>query len=356
MKLSILIAGILISLVLYYIFDINENGVSGISSRPSASSSSNVNTLPNKDGGGEESKVGNNLRDILIARGPGKLLETLDELNAKGITGNSKNLDELDLRFRTSKDTEERVRLARLYNSAYFGTEDRFARERISKTISELLKTETVPSVGRALALSHSRLFFNEQTKENLNFAYKNKFLSNDDYYGELAHIILGTLASTRSEIVKEIATSHNRYASEIVADLVIHSEKLEFSKEEASSLRKYLTEIEPTFGGSPSSFGMIDAIRYEQWLRAIAIVESKENSSSADSLIFNKLTSANVDPRAAISLLISPYAETLLKEAKYLVNMNEIRQKAEKFIAQNPSELALQQAGAQIKNLFIGK
>jgi len=356
MKVGLLISGGLVALALYALVKYNGDDVREVGVSATAPSASGLNVPPRKPGAAENSKSENNLSDVLSVTGSGKLLETLDQLNANGIVGTSQNIDELDARFRASKDSEVMLRLARLYNAAYFGTEDKILRQRISKTISELLRTETDPVVGRALALSHSRLVFDEYTKENLSFAFKSRFLSTDDYYGELAHTMLGAPVSAKSEIIQEIVGSKNRYAAEIIADLVVQSEKLEVSQQEASMLRKYLNEAEPGFGITSTSFGMIDAIRYEQWLRAATYFESQETASPANILMFNKLISVNTDPRAVVAVLLSSHASNLLNEPAYRTQLIELKQKAEVFIAANPSAYSLQDAGAQISRTFAGK
>lgn len=293
------------------------------------------------------------LEEIIAKKGLDKLLDTLDELNVNGFFGTNKNIKELDERFRLSKDIEEKIRLARLYNSAYFHTEDNLVRQDISRKLTALLRSEDNTSVGRALAFSHSRLIFDNQTKENLSTAFAKKFLTEDDYYGELAHVFQGAPDSSRSEIISEISKSRNRYASEITADLLINSPNPGLPKADRLLLIQYLNEFPPGFGATPTSFGMTDAIRYEQWLRAIANLESQDKSVSPELLIFQKLSARETDPRAAIAFLLSPEAEKLVTMSSHDKYMSELKHKALEFINQNPSATALQQIGAQISRLF---
>lgn len=173
--------------------------------------------------------AGINLTEAFKSREKNGFLEELDNLTARGIPGTPENIGALDKLFKISDNSEEKIRLARLYNAAYFGTEDTSLRKRISQTISDLLRLEADPAVGRALTLSHSRMLIDEQTQENLEYAYRRNFLSNDDYYGELAHIIPGAMGPVRSEIIKKITSNHNQYASEIIADFIASSSELGF-------------------------------------------------------------------------------------------------------------------------------
>lgn len=304
---------------------------------------------------GDARGVGADLVEVFKLRNRDGFLEKLDDLVARGIRGTPENINELDRLFKASGNPEEKIRLARLYGSAYFSAEDSVLKEKITQAISDFLRLETDPAVGRALVLSHSRMFFDEKTQENLEYAYRRNFLSNDDYYGELAHILAGVIGSTRVKVIKELTANHNQYASEIIADYIGNSSGIKLSKEEVAYLRGYIADGEPKFSGSPTSIGMIDVIRYEQWLKAMAYLENADNSTSPGVVIYNKLTLANVDPRAAIAFLISPYGKTLMEDQKNRAYMDEIRQRAEKYIAQHPSDSSLHQAGIHIVQLFNG-
>ena len=305
---------------------------------------------------GDMHGVGADLAEVYKLRGKDGFLEKLDDLVVRGIRGTSENIGELDRRFKASGDSDEKTRLARLYNTAYFGAEDALLRGKIAQTVSDLLRSEADPTVGRALALSHSRMYIDEKTQENLEYAYKRNFLSDDDYYGELAHILPGAVGLARAKVIKELTANHNQYASEIIVDFIGNSSGSNFSKEEMASLKIYVASSEPKFTGSSTSIGMIDVIRYEQWLKAMVYLENVENSISPGAIVYNKLTSAYVDPRAAIALLISPYGKYLLEDQGNRAYMNEIRQRAEKYITQYPSDSSLQQAGNHIDQLFNGR
>lgn len=354
-KRYIVIASILFLLFLYFTIDIYRNNraieVDIISPNFSQSRVGVPHNLKSADAYG----VSVGLAEVFKLRGEDGFLEKLDDLVVRGIPGTPENIDELDQRFKVGSNSEEKIRLARLYNTAYYGTEDALLRNRISQTISDLLRAETDTTVGRALALSHSRMFIGDKTQENLEYAYKRNFLSSDDYYGELAHIVPRAVGPVRIKILNELAANHNQYASEIIADFINNSSGLSFSKEEAASLKGFIADSEPKFTGPSAGVGMIDVIRYEQWLKAITYLENTENSTSPGVVAFNRLTSANVDPRAAVALLISPYGKFLLEDQKNRAHMSEIKQRAEKYIAQYPSDSSLQQAGVYITQLFNG-
>lgn len=293
------------------------------------------------------------LSSLIDSAGAGDLSSKLDILLSKKIPASDSMINQISQRFKDSKDPEEKLRLARFYNSAYFNTEDQQLREKISATLTELIRAETDAKIGRELALSHSRLLFDSSTLENLSTSYKKKFLSFDDYYGELAHAFPGAPPDTRASMIKELAEGHNRYASDIVADYISGGNAVALTAAELSALKSFLKANEPLFTGAPAAFSMFEAIRVEKWLGAMSEFEKKGPSARPnDQVIFDKLQMADTDPRFAIAFLISGRGRELAMEKTYSAEISKARSKAYEFIEKNPSSQSLQSVRALLDNI----
>ncbi len=293
------------------------------------------------------------LSSLIDSSGPGDLSSKLDILLSKKIPASDSMIDQISQRFKDSKDPEERLRLARLYNSAYFNTEDQQLREKISATLTELIRAETDAKTGRELALSHSRLLFDNNTLENLSASYKKKFLSFDDYYGELAHAFPGAPPDTRAWMIKELAQGHNRYASDIVADYMSGGNAGALTAAELGALKSFLKANEPLFTGAPAAFSMFEAIRVEKWLGAMSEFEKKGPAARPnDQVIFDKLQMADTDPRFAIAFLISGRGRELAMDKAYAAEISKARSKAYEFIEKNPSSQSLQSVRALLDDI----
>lgn len=284
------------------------------------------------------------LSSLIESSGSGDLPSKLDMLLSKKIPASDSMIDQISQRFKGSKDPEEKLRLARFYNSAYFNTEDQQLKEKVSATLTELIRAEADAKVGRELALSHSRLLFDSNTVENLSIAYKKKFLSFDDYYGELAHAFPGAPPDTRASMIKELAEGHNRHASDIVADYVGGGNAGALPAVELGALKSFLKANEPVFTGAPTAFSMFEAIRVEKWLGAMSEFEKKGPTARPnDQVIFDKLQMVDTDPRFAIAFLISGRGRELAMEKTYAAEISKIRSRAYEFIEKNPSSQSLQ-------------
>jgi len=72
----------------------------------------------------------------------------------------------------------------------------------------------------------------------------------------------------------------------------------------------------EPRFALPPWEFDVVDATRYNRWLRAAARIESAHAGASADSTIVARLSQPDTDPRKVLAYLLTPEASTVLESA----------------------------------------
>ena len=257
-------------------------------------------------------------------------------------------LFEIDKSF-SGGTLEHRKQLARTLNEAYFKTKSVDLRRKISNALTRLLKSEADTSVARAIAMSHSRLYFDDNTIANLKDAYERKVLSFDDYYGELAHVFPGAPPEVREGIIRDIAASHNRYAVDIVASNINGDNKMVLSEYETTELQKFLRTNEPIFSGTADAYGQFEAIRYEQWILAGANLAKSTGSTSAEQFMVDKLLDSKTDPRALVAIATSPFMNSLPPEQRNSGSWALIQSKAQDFINKNPANPSLQLAGQQI-------
>jgi len=259
------------------------------------------------------------------------LIRTLENLNSK------------------NSDAEERIQIAQELSKAYFDTGLEGFQMKISKALSHALRQEDSLDVVRFLALSHSRLYFDENTMPNIKYAYDLKAISFDEYHGELAHIYPGAPVENRSNIIREISLSNNRYAVDIISDSVVSENDIRLSSKEISDLYLLLETNEPIFSGSPDAFGYFDAILYSNWLVATSRLKNKKYGISIEQILRDKLLDPGTDPRASVAFLISPYARSMSGSQRSALRWDAIELRAREFMRQNPDSSGLQQIGQEM-------
>ncbi|WP_159917468.1 hypothetical protein [Pantoea sp. 18069] len=244
---------------------------------------------------------------------------------------------------------EERIRIARELNEAYFDSRSADIQKKISDALTLSLLHEKDLQVARAIALSHSRLYFDENTLPNLRGAYERKVLSFDDYYGELAHLYPETPPDVRREIVNEISRSHNRYAVDIVAGGIAYEDDIQLSAQEVADFQGFLNTNQPIFGGAADAFGYFDAIMYSQWLIAVSRLQHQSGGVSVEHFMGRKLLDPATDPRASVAFLISGYAKNLDESQKAELQWNAVQARAQELILRYPNSAGLQEIGKEM-------
>lgn len=259
----------------------------------------------------------------------------------------SENIHKLtsELRYPVTDDAnlESKRDAARELNRAYFRTNSALVRDEISAVLSRALREEKNKTVARSISFSHSRLFFDKNTLPNLNYARSKNIISFDDYYGELSHLFPEAPPDIREKMVGDISGSYNRYAVDIISEMISSGEDLSLSSNEGRNLYQFLTANEPIFSGAINSFGYFDSLLYANWLVAVSRLRSMENGLPPEQLLAEKILDPATDPRASVAFLISPHAKRITASQRSLVRWDEIQFRAKKFVQENPHAQGLQ-------------
>ncbi|MDR6534685.1 hypothetical protein [Variovorax soli] len=96
------------------------------------------------------------------------------------------------------------------------------------------------------------------------------------------------------------------------------------------------LRETEPKFGPLVG-LGFGDAVRYTEWLRASAAIESHKTGRSLDEVIIARLSQPNTDERKIMGFLISPQAGPMLAAAAPDSPVQKLVAVAQVYSAQSP-------------------
>lgn len=244
---------------------------------------------------------------------------------------------------KTELSPEERIQIARDLNNAYFDSRSELLQKKISEALTNSLYVEKDQLVARAITFSHSRLPFDSNTLPNLKYAYAHKYISFDDYYGELAHLYAGAPEGIRSDVVKEISESHNRYAVDIIAGGIVSEAHIDLSKDDILALQRFLTINEPIFNGSAGEIGYFDSIIYFNWLLANSRLQKAAGGIGVDNFLGDKLLDPATDPRATIAFLISGYAKDMDDSQRAAVQWNAIQARAREMVHLNQNSLGMQ-------------
>lgn len=134
---------------------------------------------------------------------------------------------------------------------------------------TELTDTEKLLAI-RERVFNFSRSPNNEHTVEVLREARNNRLLSENEYYGELAHMLTVHLEHAKP-IIQEIVDSQNGYGLEVMFWTLQSGRWIEgLSTEDKNEIFDILSNQKPTFAAPVSGIGMSELSRYSNWIQSM--------------------------------------------------------------------------------------
>jgi len=183
----------------------------------------------------------------------------------------------------------------------------------------------------RQEVFNYSRSGNYSNTREVLRLSLQNKFISEDEYFGELAHM-LGIKSLETVEVFNEIMSSKSRYGKEVAYSTMAANSGISdgMSGSEVNAVTAKLRENVPEFGGSIGDVGLSDVYRYSNWLRSIESVYN--NSNDFGDFLNDHILGGLKDPREIFAVIDAGYYNQLKLAGKTEViafidkNVNDYR------------------------------
>lgn len=140
-----------------------------------------------------------------------------------------------------------------------------------------------------------------DDTQSLLRSAYNEKIITENEYYGELAHM-LSVSVKNPMEIISEIANSRNKYGFEVLVSTLNHNKMLadSMSEVERADVLNIVNQHKPVIDGYVWELGVSDVIWYENWIGSLKAFSTDEAFvNNLNDIIMNGIT----DPREAFGI-----------------------------------------------------
>ncbi len=263
----------------------------------------------------------------------------LEEMYAKGIPATPRSATlALGLSREGRLSSEEKIAMNAILYSIYNRENTSGANQDIAFEL-ERLAADPNKQIAAGAAVFYARLEYLPGTENVLKRALHSGALPTDSYFREIAHLIASAPPEKQREFMAEIRASSNPLASDILADALNSGQDFNAAPflKSSEDMARLLRETEPTFGESVGQYGGTDALRYIEWLRASATIESSKTGRQTDDIIVGKLSEQGTDPRKILAYLSSPYAMPLLAEAGPDSQVQKLAAIARRQSDQNP-------------------
>ncbi len=362
MKKLALVAAAGVALVVLWSVDFTNPPTTRVPQDPTAASRK---AAPAKDNPGASSAAAKYAAELALARSRGDTGNALASYVSKpGIAGRN----ELDRIFvegfpineqsalaarallKAGPSDDEKIALARILGRLY--SPDNLTGYNTDLLLDlRALINDNNKQVGRSAALTFSRLGYLPGSDAVLKAAFDNSVLGVDDYYGELAHMAPSAPARVQDELLASVRTAANAYAADVLASSINADPAVlkAYSGRSVDEIRQLLGNTEPRFASASGEFGLTDAVRYANWLRASAQIDSAASGANIDAVIVSKLGVPGTDPRKIMAYLLTPEASSMLSSAQLGSPASGLVLIASQHAAQYPDNRGLQSAALEI-------
>jgi hypothetical protein len=157
--------------------------------------------------------------------------------------------------------------------------------------------------------------------------------------------------ARVQDELLSTIRASSNAYAADILAHAINDNPKLlyGYSAHAVGEIIELLGRTEPRFPPATGEFGLTDAVRYANWLRATAQLENRIHGIDPERAIVDRLGLPGTDPRKITAYLLTSEAAPLLAGARLGSPASSLVAVSNQYAAQHPGNRSLQAAAQEI-------
>jgi hypothetical protein len=274
----------------------------------------------------------------------------LDRILTQGVPLTAQSVRAARALLKAGLSDDEKIALARILGRLYSADNLTGYNADILLDLRSLIN-DSNKEVARSAALTFARLGYLPGSDVLLKTAFDNRVLSADDYYGELAHMTPWAPASVQDELLAAIRVSSNAYAADVLASSINENPKIlsGYSARSVDEIAQLLGKTEPRFASATGEFGLTDAVRYANWLRATAQIDSLANGTDLDAAIVAKLSVPGIDPRKITAYLLTPEASSILSSAPLGSPAGGLVSLSNQYAAQYPANKVLQSAAQEI-------
>jgi len=266
-------------------------------------------------------------------------LEDLERYMSQGVIPTAENVDKaLDMMRRASDPelvTLTRI-LARLHDTANSSTKN----EEIVAKLRDLARYPN-KEVARSAAVGLARMGgFVPGVEAALAAARDSGALTPDLYEGERVWVALSSPQPEQARILGEIAETKNKYATRVVAFVLLgHSDAVKVLEPESKIvLKEMVANTEPGFSKYANEAGLSDLFIYSDWLQLYGKLESPDNWIVAQKNIIKRLDSPGSDPRGIVAYLYGSHGRKAQEDPALEGEMARITEKANAYFDQFPS------------------
>jgi hypothetical protein len=185
------------------------------------------------------------------------------------------------------------------------------ARAESNATIIKTLKSYIfgpAPKFAAGALIAYSRTGYRDTLLADLDYGLKRGLIDETSYSQELALNFVTMPPGMQYDAAQRLSAKNNAFGADVLASC-LHSPEtiarmLPRTREVVQSL---LSRHEPEMSKAVGEFGIVDVIRYGNWLEVMALLSEAQGGESRTNFVFSRLGKPDTDPRKVLAYLSSP-------------------------------------------------
>jgi hypothetical protein len=271
--------------------------------------------------------------------------EILGAISAIGYLPSTRaTVQEIVALLQSKVSREEKMELLRLLGrNLYWETSDSSLRSDIARTISSIVFTSDDKGIVNAATLEYTRLGYFPDSMSVLERASKSDAITQQDYYGEMAHMFLFAPAAAQLTLLRAMESGGNDFARDVLVSMISSKDAVSsLPPEVQASTARILSKWEPELG---QGYGTTAAITWEQWFEASIALDAKLSGES-ESAVVSKFLRADdsADPRKLIFALWNESTAETVRAAFDRATLGKIDERLVAFGMRYPDRSDIQE------------
>ncbi|MCY7317490.1 MAG: hypothetical protein LH617_01960 [Ramlibacter sp.] len=233
----------------------------------------------------------------------------LEEVRAtKALPATSANVAAVLGRLRNVPIMEhsESVQLVRLAGDLHRESKNEKDKAEIRSLLSATATSSANPLLGKAAALTYSRLGYFKDSISVLSTARRKGFIPDDDYYGDLVHLLpFVKNANEQQQLRQLVADGNNAFSRLILVSLMQASNTFDqLTPVAARQVADIVTKNPPLFTNPPDTLSLTEVMSYNDW--AITHVRlTAKFTKEPEAVVMARLVQVDKpDPRSLVALM----------------------------------------------------
>lgn len=214
------------------------------------------------------------------------------------------------------------------------------------------LAADSNKNIAHDAAMFYARFGYAEDTQAILDSALSRGAMVSEDYFRELAHLLPSAPNDKKRDLILRIQAGSSELGTDILTESLLSGEDFNAAPflRDSEDMAKLLAGMEPNLGSNVAQYGMVDVIRYRNWLRATALLESQKTGESMEAVVVRHLSEPGTDPRKIMGYLSAPEARPMLASAGVDSPVQDLVRVAQRNADQHPASRDMHDVVSEIR------